>query len=53
MTDAAILYTGMFCFNLIMLAFVLTIREFKKMSRTEVRTPLEPARRGPIEARAR
>lgn len=51
MSDAAILYTGMFCFTLILLAFGLTIREFKKMSVHEERDA-SPARRSPIAARA-
>lgn len=32
MTDGVILYWGLVCFGLIVVAFALTIREFQKMS---------------------
>ena len=35
MTETTILYAGMFCFALTFLGLVLTIREFKKMSRSQ------------------
>lgn len=34
MTDSTILYAGIFCFSLIVLAFVLTAREFNKFEAT-------------------
>ena len=30
MTDSTILYAGIFCFSLIFVAFVLTVREFSR-----------------------
>ncbi len=52
MTDAAILGTGVFCFSLILLAFVLTMREFRKMSVDADRKPPVPERSAQIKARA-
>ncbi len=34
MTDSTILYAGIFCFSLIIIAFVLTAREFNKTGAT-------------------
>lgn len=52
MTDAAILGTGVFCFSLILLAFVLTIREFRTMSVAAERKAAAPGHNPQIEARA-
>ena len=38
MTDASILYAGILCFSLALLGFVLTIAEFRKMSRSKQAT---------------
>lgn len=35
MGESTILYAGIFCFSLIIIAFVLTAREFNKMGKTE------------------
>jgi hypothetical protein len=35
MTDASILYAGILCFSLTLLGFVLTIAEFRRMSRSK------------------
>ena len=35
MGDSTILYAGIFCFSLIIIAFVLTAREFNKMGEAE------------------
>jgi hypothetical protein len=42
MGDSTLLYIGMFCFALVILAMVLTIYEFKKMSHA----PAKSLRRG-------
>jgi len=34
MTDASILYSGILCFSLTLLGFLLTIAEFRKMTRS-------------------
>ena len=35
MGESTILYAGVFCFSLIIIAFVLTAREFNKMGETD------------------
>lgn len=35
MSDATIFYAGIFCFSLIILAFVLTAREFSKIKESD------------------
>lgn len=35
MGDSTILYAGVFCFSLILIAFVLTAREFNKMGEAD------------------
>lgn len=35
MTDSTILYAGIFCFSLIIIAFALTAREFNKIRATD------------------
>ena len=52
MSDATILYFGMFCFGLILLAFVMTMREFRRMPRRELPSPQETSRRGRMEVAA-
>jgi hypothetical protein len=45
MSEASILYNGMFCFSLILLAFVLTAREFRKMAHSQPQTAEGPVHR--------
>lgn len=52
MSDATILYSGIFCFALILLALGLTFREFRNMSHREVRAADAPAHRERIETTA-
>ena len=42
MSDSTILYAGMVCFSLIVLAFGLTAREFSKMSQTVAAAKRKP-----------
>ena len=42
MSDSTILYAGMACFSLIIFAFGLTVREFRKMTKTAAASKLEP-----------
>lgn len=49
MSDATILYSGVFCFTLILLALGFTYREFRNMSRQEVRAANAPSHRERIE----
>ena len=48
MSDMTLLYAGVFCFALTLLGLVLTIQEFRKMSRSS--TKREPAKSPPATA---
>ena len=52
MSDATILYSGVFCFTLILLALGFTYREFRNMSRRDVRAVSAPTHRESIETTA-
>lgn len=52
MSDDTILYAGMLCFALILLAFALTVWEFKKMKPREAPRPAAPEAKGAARARA-
>ena len=42
MSDSTILYAGMVCFSLIILAFGLTVREFSRMTQTAAAAKRKP-----------